>query len=186
MIFEETRIRGAFILEVKKIEDERGFFARTWCQKEFESRGLNPTTVQSNLSFNKKRGTLRGLHYQVAPSEEAKLVRCTRGAIFDVAVDLRPDSPTYLEWVGAELTAENRRMLYVPEGCAHGYQTLKDDTEVFYQVSQFYSPEAERGARWDDPAIGIEWRDIGTCLVSDKDKNWPLLTRSGSSALTRG
>ena len=186
MIFEETRIPGAFILEVERMEDERGFFARAWCRKEFQARGLNPDMGQSNISFNKKKGTLRGLHYQVAPLEEAKLVRCTRGAIFDVAVDLRPDSPTYLDWVGAELTADNRRMLYVPEGCAHGYQTLEDDTEVFYQVSQFYSPEAERGARWDDPAIGIEWRDTGTFLISEKDASWPLLTRSGSSALTRG
>lgn len=157
MIFVETTLKGAFIVEPEKLEDARGFFARTWCREEFEAHGLNPKLVQCNTSFNKKKGTLRGMHYQAVPHEEAKLVRCTRGTVYDVILDLRPVSPTFGKWVAVKLTAENHRMLYVPEGFAHGFQTLEDDTEVFYQMSEFYYPEAARGVRWDDPAFGIEW-----------------------------
>jgi len=173
MIFKETRLKGAFIIELEQLKDERGFFARAWCQKEFEAHGLTPRLVQCNISFNKRRGTLRGMHYQAAPYEEAKLVRCTRGAVYDVIIDLRPDSPTYKQWIGVELTADNRRMLYVPEGFAHGYQTLTDNAEVFYQVSQFYSPESERGVRWNDPAFGIEWPEADVRIISAKDQSWP-------------
>lgn len=171
MIFAETKLPGAFIIEVERLEDERGFFARAWCKKEFEAHSLNSDWAQANLAFSRRRGTLRGLHYQVAPYEEAKLVRCIRGAIYDVIVDLRPESPTYRQWLGVELTADNHKMLYVPEGFAHGYQTLADNTETFYQVSQFYSPESERGLRYDDPAFGIEW-PIDVQVISDKDKSW--------------
>ncbi len=173
MIFRETKLAGAFIIELEKLEDERGFFARAWCQKEFEAQGLVSRFVQCNVSFNKKRGTLRGMHYQVAPYEEVKLVRCTRGAIYDVIIDLRPDSPTYTQWLGVELTADNYRMLYVPEGCAHGYQTLTDNAEVFYQVSQFYAPQCERGVRWDDPVFNIEWPIDHPIILSEKDRRWP-------------
>ena len=156
MIFTETRLAGAYLIEPERIEDERGFFARTWCRDEFERHGLNPRLVQCNVSYNARRGTLRGMHYQAKPHEEAKLVRCTRGAIYDVIVDLRPDSPTYRQWVAAELTAENRRMLYIPEGFAHGFQTLADETEVFYQMSELFHPESARGVRmttrpWGSP-----------------------------------
>jgi len=173
VIFRQTRLKGAFFIEPERIEDRRGFFARAWCKEEFESHSLNPSLVQCNLSFNKNGGTLRGMHYQTAPHEEAKLVRCTRGAIYDVIIDLRPESPTYLEWIGVELTADNHKMLYVPENFAHGYQTLTDNTEVFYQVSQFYSPESERGVRWNDPAFGIKWPETNSVMISEKDKNWP-------------
>lgn len=173
MIFKEARLKGAFIIEPERIEDHRGFFARAWCQKEFEAHGLNPRLVQINLSFNKKRGTLRGMHYQITPNQEAKLFRCTRGAMYDVMIDLRPESPTYLEWLGVELRADNSRMLYVPEGFANGYQALTDNTEVFYQVSQFYSPDSERAIRWDDPIFGIKWPETDNLVISEKDKNWP-------------
>jgi len=173
VIFRETSLKDAFIIEHEKIEDERGFFARAWCKKEFQAHGLNPSLVQINLSFSKKRGTLRGIHYQAAPHEETKLFRCIRGAIYDVIIDLRPGSPTYLKWIGIELTADNRKMLYVPEGFAHGYQTLIDNTEVLYPVSQFYSPESERGVRWNDPTFGIEWAKTDNLVMSEKDKNWP-------------
>ncbi|MCG7853997.1 MAG: dTDP-4-dehydrorhamnose 3,5-epimerase [Methanosarcinaceae archaeon] len=173
MIFKESHLKGAFVIELEKIEDNRGFFARAWCKREFEAHGLNSRLVQCNLSFNRYRGTIRGMHYQETPYQEAKLVRCTSGAVFDVIIDLRRESPTYLEWIGVELTAENRKMLYVPENFAHGYQTLEENTEVFYQVSQFYSPESERGVRWDDPAIGIEWRVSDNLMISEKDKSRP-------------
>jgi dTDP-4-dehydrorhamnose 3,5-epimerase len=172
MIFSETKLKGAYTLELKKIEDERGFFARSWCQKEMEEHGLTAQVVQTNVSFNPEKGTLRGMHYQVAPYEESKLVRCTRGAIFDVIIDLRPDSPTYKQWYGAELTADNYKMMFVPEGFAHGYLTLEDNSEVTYQVSQFYAPGAEQGIRWDDPAFSIEW-PITPQLISEKDKAHP-------------
>lgn len=172
MIFTETKLPGAFIIELERREDERGFFARAWCKKEFEAHSLNLDWVQANLAFSKRRGTLRGLHYQIAPYEEAKLMRCIRGAIYDVIIDLRPESPTYKRWLGVELTADNHKMLYVPEGFAHGYQTLMDNTETFYQASQFYSPESERGLRYDDPALGIEW-PIDVQVISDKDESWP-------------
>ena len=173
MIFVETNLKGAFIIEPERMEDHRGFFARIWCKKEFEAHGLNPHFVQINLSFNESRGTIRGLHYQIAPHEEAKLFRCTKGATFDVIIDLRPDSTTFMDWVGVELTADNRKMLYVPENCAHGYQTLTDNTEIFYQVSQFYAPESERGARWHDPMFGIKWPERNCLMISEKDNKWP-------------
>lgn len=181
MIVEETGIAGAVIIDLDRKEDDRGFFARTWDVEEFADLGLNPRLVQCNLSFNHKRGTLRGMHYQVSPHEEAKLVRCTQGAIFDVIVDVRAGSSTFLRWIGVELTAENRRALYVPEGFAHGYQTLQDDTEAFYQVTEFYTPEAERGARYNDPAFGIEWPLGEPAVISDKDAEWPDFAAGGST-----
>lgn len=145
------------MIDIDSHEDERGFFARSWCEDEFKRHGLNPRLVQCNISFNKKRGTLRGMHYQIAPFPEAKLVRCTMGAIYDVIIDLRQNSPTFKQWMSVELTAENRRALYIPEDFAHGFQTLTDHTEVFYQMSEFYHPECARGVRWDDPVFAIEW-----------------------------
>lgn len=173
MIFKKTGLEGAFIIEPERIEDARGFFARAWCKNEFDTHGLNSRLVQCNISFNKNRDTLRGMHYQATPHEEIKLVRCTKGAIYDAIVDLRQGSPTYLRWIGVELTEQNHKMLYAPEGFAHGYQTLSDNTEVFYHVSQFYSPESERGVRWDDPAFGIKWPETNNVVISEKDKNWP-------------
>ena len=178
MIFIETKLKGAFIIEPEPLEDERGFFARTFDQKEFEARGLNPRVVQCNISFNKKKGTLRGMHYQIAPYEEAKLVRCTKGAIYDVILDLRSESPTFKQWIAVELTAYSSqltapyRMLYIPEGFAHGFQTLEDNTEVFYQMSEFYHPECSRGVRWDDPAFGIEWPEDER-IISVRDQQYP-------------
>jgi len=172
MIFRETILKGAFVIEMEKFEDKRGFFARAWCQKEVEANGLVSRVVQTNISFNKKRGTLRGMHYQVAPYEQIKLVRCTRGVIYDVIIDLRPDSPTFRKWTGVELTAENYTMLYVPENFAHGFQTLEDNTEVTYQVSQFYSPESERGVRYDDPVFQVAW-PLPVEVISEKDIAWP-------------
>lgn len=172
MIFKETELKGAFIIEPKRLEDERGFFARSFCQKESEEHGLNPCIVQCNISYNRKKGTLRGMHYQIAPYQEAKVVSCTRGSIYDVIIDLRPHSPTYRQWFAVELTAENFRMLYVPEGFAHGFQTLEDNTVVLYQMSEFYHQECARGVRWDDPAFGIEWRHaVGS--ISDSDSTYP-------------
>ena len=174
MRFTETRLKGAFIIEPERLEDERGFFARTFCQKEFEAHGLNPRMVQCNISYNKHKGTLRGMHYQAAPMAEAKLVRCTRGAIYDVIIDLRPESPTYCQWLAEELNAENSKIIYIPEGFAHGFQTLENDTEVFYQMSEFYSPEHARGVRWDDPVFGIEW-PLNTKIISEKDNNYSFI-----------
>jgi dTDP-4-dehydrorhamnose 3,5-epimerase len=173
VIFTETKLPGAFLVEVERRVDERGFFARAWCEREFKEHGLETRHVQSNLAYNVRRGTLRGMHYQVAPHAETKLVRCFRGSIYDVVIDLRPESPTFKQWLGVVLTAENRRMLLVPEGFAHGYQTLEDDVEIFYQVSEFFTPEAERGVRWDDPAFAIEWPDASERIISDKDRAWP-------------
>lgn len=184
MIFKETRLKGAFSISLQKIEDDRGFFARTWCHDEFTSNGLNARLVQSNVSFNKLKGTLRGMHYQLPPHAETKLVRCTRGAIYDVIVDLRDDSATYLEWLGFELTADNRDMLYVPEGFAHGFQTLEDGAEVTYHVTEFYKPGAERGLRYDDPAIGIVW-PLAVDVVSPKDAGWPLMERTAAGSRAR-
>jgi len=175
VIFIETKLRGAFMIEPERLEDERGFFARAWCQREFESHGLSPRLVQCDISFNTKKGTLRGMHYQVAPHEEAKLVRCTMGAIYDVIINLRPDLPTFKQWVAVELTANNRRMLYVPEGFAHGFQTLVDHTEVSYQMTEFYHPESARGVRWDDPAFAIEW-PLADPILSEKDRTYPDFT----------
>jgi dTDP-4-dehydrorhamnose 3,5-epimerase len=172
VLFSETRLAGVFIVEPERLEDERGFFARTWCPEEFEARGLSPRLAQCSISYNRKKGTLRGMHYQVAPYAEAKLVRCTMGAIYDVALDLRPGSPTFKQWISVELTADNRKMLYIPEGLAHGFQTLADDTEVFYQISEFYHPESARGVRWDDPAFAIEW-PLPVAAVSQGDLSHP-------------
>jgi dTDP-4-dehydrorhamnose 3,5-epimerase len=172
LLFTETRLKGAFILEIEKREDNRGFFARTFCQNEFKAHGLNPLVVQCNIAYNKKKGTLRGMHFQNAPHAENKLVRCTRGAIHDVIIDLRPDSPTYKHWVSAELTEDNHKLLYVPEGFGHGYQTLTETAEVIYQVSQFYAPESASGVRHNDPAFGITW-PLAVAAISDLDKNWP-------------
>ncbi len=172
MKFEETRLKGAYLVSLEERSDDRGFFARAFCRDEFEALGLNQTIAQSNLAYTKRRGTLRGMHYQVPPYAEVKLIRCTRGAIFDVMVDLRPESETFGQWFGAELTADNRRMLYVPESFGHGYLSLTDDVEVFYHVSAPYAPGAESGFRYDDPRFGIEW-PIDIEVVSDKDRSWP-------------
>lgn len=174
MRFTETSLAGAFIIDVETRVDDRGFFARTFCQHEFSDRGLAVEVAQCNLSFSPRRGTLRGMHYQLPPAAEAKLVRCTRGALYDVIVDLRPESPTYLRHVGVELTADNHRALYVPELFAHGFETLVDDTEAAYQVSAFYTPGQEQGLRYDDPGLAIAW-PVPVTAVSDKDRSWPLI-----------
>jgi dTDP-4-dehydrorhamnose 3,5-epimerase len=172
MIFEETKIRGVVEVRVNRITDERGFFARSWCRQEFEEAGLDSRLVQCSISYNARKGTLRGMHYQTAPFAEAKLVRCTRGAICDVTLDLRPDSSTFKQWVAVTLSAENRDMVYIPEGCAHGFLTLADDTEVFYQMSEYYYPEAARGVRWNDPAFGIDWPEQVE-VISNRDRTLP-------------
>jgi dTDP-4-dehydrorhamnose 3,5-epimerase len=172
MIFRETAVHDVWVVEPERHEDDRGFFARTWDQREFAERGLNDRVVQISISFNRKRGTLRGMHYQVAPHEEAKVVHCTAGSIFDVAVDLRPGSGTFRSWVGVELSAENRLGLYVPEGCAHGFLTLADDSEVGYQISAPHVPEAARGVRFDDPAFGIAW-PAKVVVVNERDRTYP-------------
>jgi len=172
MIWRETELPGAFVVESKPIEDERGWFVRIYDESEFEERGLASRFVQSSAAFNKEWGTLRGLHYQVDPHAEAKLVRCTHGAVFDVIVDLRPDSSTFKRWAAVELSAESGRMLYVPEGLAHGYLTLEDETETFYLISAAYAPKAARGVRWDDAAFGIEWPNDPR-VMSERDKAWP-------------
>lgn len=178
MKFTETRLKGAYVVDMVPLEDERGFFARTWCAREFEEHGLNSKLVQCNISYNKKKGTIRGMHYQAAPHQEAKLVSCIKGAIYDVIIDLRAESPTYRQWFGVELTPYSpltpHRMLYVPEGFAHGFQTLEDDTEVFYQMSEFYHPECARGVRWDDPAFEIEWPVNGNPVISSRDRDIPF------------
>jgi dTDP-4-dehydrorhamnose 3,5-epimerase len=174
MLFTETDVAGAWVLAPEKRSDERGFFARLWCEDEAAAHGLEPRITQVNGSYNEFKGTLRGLHMQRAPHSEAKVVRCTRGVLFDVVADLRPDSPTFLKWFGVTLDPENRLALYVPPGCAHGYQTLADQTEVFYQVSAPYTPSAEAGARHDDPALGIRW-PLEVTSISDKDLAWPAI-----------
>jgi dTDP-4-dehydrorhamnose 3,5-epimerase len=173
VIFAETAIPGACTIDLERREDDRGFFARAWDVGEFAAHGLSTRLVQANVSFNRFAGTLRGMHFQRAPHEEAKLVRCTRGAIYDAIVDLRPDSPAFKRWIGVELTEQNRRSLYVPEGCAHGYQTLTDETETFYLVSEAYAPESEGGVRWNDPAFAIQWPAAEERLLSPKDAAWP-------------
>ena len=172
MKFQESPLAGAYTIEMDRLEDERGFFARSWCAQEFESHGLNPKLVQCSISFNSHKGTLRGVHYQVAPYQEAKLVRCTRGAIFDVAIDLRPHSRTFKSWVSAVLTAEQRNALYVPEGCAHGFLTLEDNTEVFYQMSEIFNADSALGVRWDDPAFQIAW-PAKVQQISERDRTCP-------------
>jgi len=177
MIFTETKLKGAFIIDVKRLEDERGFFGRAWCKKEFETLGLNSDAVQANVSQNKLAGTLRGLHYQTEPFTESKTVRCTEGSIFDVIVDLRSGSPTYKQWVGVTLTSQSFRMLYVPDGFAHGFITLEDNSAVHYMVTQYYTPGAEKGIRYDDPAFNIEW-PLTPALVSDRDLIHPPYTET--------
>jgi dTDP-4-dehydrorhamnose 3,5-epimerase len=172
MTFHETKLNGVFEVHLEPHSDERGFFARSWCRNEFESHKLNPNLAQCSVSFNKRKGTLRGMHYQAAPFSEAKLVRCTSGALFDAAIDLRPESATFKQWVGIVLSASNRHMLYIPEGCAHGFLTLEDETEVFYQIAEFYHPDSARGVRWDDPAFRIAWPDE-VKVISDRDRAYP-------------
>jgi dTDP-4-dehydrorhamnose 3,5-epimerase len=174
MILEALPLAKAFLVKADRLEDDRGFFARTWCAREFAEHGLEPSLSQCSISFNKGRGTLRGLHYQAEPHAEAKLVRCTRGAVFDVIVDLRPASSTYLQHCALRLTADNRDAIYVPQGCAHGFLTLEDESEVLYQISSEHVPGAARGVRWDDPAFGIAW-PIVPDVLAERDRNWPLL-----------
>jgi dTDP-4-dehydrorhamnose 3,5-epimerase len=172
MIFRENTLAGSFEILIDPRFDERGFFARSWCQKEFQDHGLNPQLVQCNISFTSRKGTLRGMHYQAPPYAETKLVRCTRGAIYDVVLDLRTQSPTFKQWIAVVLTSEKQNMLYVPEGCAHGFLTLQDDVEVFYQMSEFYNAEAARGVRWDDPAFRIVWPEKVE-VISERDRTYP-------------
>jgi dTDP-4-dehydrorhamnose 3,5-epimerase len=172
--FIETPLANLYIVEIEPFNDDRGFFARSFCARDFLAHGLELTVAQCNISFNEKTGTLRGLHFQAPPHEEAKLVRCTRGAIYDVAVDIRPSSRTYLKWYATELTSENRRMMFIPHGFAHGFQTLADDSEVFYLMSDYYHPESARGLRWNDPMLKINW-PIANCIISDKDHTYPLI-----------
>ncbi|HEY2971170.1 MAG TPA: dTDP-4-dehydrorhamnose 3,5-epimerase [Pyrinomonadaceae bacterium] len=173
MIITETKLPDVYLIEPLRFEDDRGFFAPSFSAQEFAARGMASVFVENNISYSKNRGTLRGIHYQAAPHGQAKVVRCTRGAVFDVAVDLRPDSPTFKQWVGFKLSEENRSMLYVPGDCGHGYQTLDDDTEVFYMVSQVYVPESGRGYRWNDPAFGIAWPDVGARHLIKRDQEYP-------------
>jgi len=172
MLFNETKLPGVFEISLEPHVDARGFFARSWCQTEFEEHGLSSRLVQCNISWNQRKGTLRGMHLQVAPHEEAKLVRCTAGAIYDVVLDLRPQSDTYKSWVGVTLSAANRQMLYIPEGCAHGFLTLEDNTEVFYQMSEFYNAASASGVRWNDPAFGIAWPEKVE-VISPRDEAYP-------------
>ena len=175
MLFTETKLKGAYIIDIQPIEDERGFFSRSFCKHEFSGHGLKTDIAQCNISFNRRKGTLRGMHFQLPPKSEAKLVRCTRGRIYDVIVDLRPGSPTYRQWLGVELASgftANYRMLYIPEGFAHGFQTLEDDSEVFYQMFEFYAPEYASGVRWDDSAFGINW-PLPDPIMSERDRAYP-------------
>jgi len=174
VIFTETKLDGAFIIDLDFKEDNRGFFARVFCQHEFEQHGLNPVIAQANVAFSRRKGSVRGMHFQFPPAAETKFVRCTRGAILDAIVDLRPESPTYLDHVAVELTSDNHRALYVPERFAHGYQVLEDDTEMSYEAGEFYTPDAEGGLRHDDPGLGLSW-PLPVTEMSDKDRSWPLL-----------
>jgi dTDP-4-dehydrorhamnose 3,5-epimerase len=176
VIFTPTPLAGAFVIEPEPIPDARGLFARTWCQRELEGRGLESRLAQCSTSFNKRKGTLRGMHYQVAPFAETKIVRCTRGSMYDVIIDLRPESPTFTRHFGAVLTADNRKAMYIPTGFAHGFQTLEDDTEALYQISEFYSPDHSRGVRWDDPAFGIAWPPDER-MLSERDRGYPDFRR---------
>jgi dTDP-4-dehydrorhamnose 3,5-epimerase len=172
MIFASTRLEDALLIDIERKEDERGFFARTWCRQELAAQGLDAQIAQESVSYNRLRGTVRGLHFQRSPHEETKIVRCTRGAIFDVIVDLRPHSPNYLQWQGFDLTAENRRAIYIPKGFAHGFQTLAEQSEITYQISTFYTPESARGYRYDDTAFGITW-PLPVTVISERDVGWP-------------
>ncbi len=176
MIFAETRLKGVYIIDVEPIRDDRGFFARSFCKNDFTEHGLKGNVAQCNVSFNKKKGTLRGMHFQLPPKAEAKLVRCTRGKIYDVVIDLRPNSPTYCQWEAIELSADNYRALYIPELFAHGFQSLEDNSEVFYQMYEFYAPQYARGVRWDDPAFGITW-PLQDPIVSERDRSYALYKR---------
>jgi dTDP-4-dehydrorhamnose 3,5-epimerase len=182
MIFTDTNLAGVLLIDLQRREDERGYFARAWCAKEFSDHGL-PNFVQTNMSLCRRKGTVRGLHWQAQPHGEAKFMRCIRGSIFDVVVDVRPDSPTFGRWMGVELTSENRRAIYIPEGCAHAYQALTDDAEVLYSASRAYAPGSERGIRWNDPAFNIEW-PIAEVIVSDKDRAWPDFKMPVTAATT--
>jgi dTDP-4-dehydrorhamnose 3,5-epimerase len=184
MVFAETKLKGAYVIDLDRREDDRGFFARTFCRHEFAERGLKTQIAQANVAFNRRRGTLRGMHFQFPPAAETKLVRCTRGAILDVIVDLRPESATYLEHVAVELTEDNGRSLYVPERFAHGYQVLADDTETSYQVGEFYAPELEGGLRFDDPRLDLRW-PLPVVEISDKDRSWGLLADTEAELRTR-
>ncbi|MEI7988205.1 MAG: dTDP-4-dehydrorhamnose 3,5-epimerase [Chloroflexota bacterium] len=177
MIFHETKLNGAFIVDLDMKDDDRGFFARAFCAQEFEVLGLRPQVMQANLSYNHSKGTVRGMHYQVSPASEPKFIRCIRGAIWDVIIDMRPESPTYLEHIGVELSAENRRAIYVPDMFAHGNQALTDGAELLYLVGEFYTPGCERGVRYDDPSIGIEW-PLPVSVISEKDASWQQITAS--------
>jgi len=181
VIFTETPLRGAFVIEPEPIEDSRGLFARTWCRREFAARGLETRIAQCSTSFSKRKGTLRGMHYQVPPAAETKIVRCTRGALYDVIIDLRTESTTFTRHFAMVLAADNRKMLYVPVGFAHGFQTLEDDTEVLYQTSEFYAPDHARGVRWNDPMFGIAWPDDERTIL-DRDQNYPDFRPSALSA----
>jgi dTDP-4-dehydrorhamnose 3,5-epimerase len=172
MIFTETKLQGAYVIDLERVTDERGFFARRWCAKEFSSHGLSPVIVQANVGHSARMGTIRGMHFQVAPYAEVKVVHCSRGSLYDVIIDLRDGSPTRGQWVGVELTADNGRMLYVPEGFAHGYQTLEDETDLVYQTSQFYAKDAAKGVRYNDPEVGIVW-PLPVSIVSSGDSSWP-------------
>ncbi len=178
MNFTETSLKGAFLVELNKLKDDRGFFARGFCRNEFEQHGIEPFVAQVNISMSVQKGTLRGIHYQVAPHEETKLIRCTRGSVYDVIIDLRPDSATYRQWIGVDLTEDNYRMLFLPRGFGHGFLTTSENAEVTYMVSEFYTPGAERGIRWNDPAIGIDW-PANVNSITEKDANWPLLNGRG-------
>ena len=171
MIFSEAKVKGAYIVEIERLVDERGFFARTWCLRELREQGLDSNLAQCSISFNHKRGTMRGMHIQLPPHAETKLVRCTQGAIYDVVLDLRTNSSTYMQWDGLELSVENRKALYVPKGCAHGFLTLLDNTEVLYQISDFYAPESARGLRWNDSQFSITWPEEVT-VISERDRNY--------------
>jgi len=176
MVFKETELNGSYIIELEPLEDERGFFARSFCQKEFKKYALHFDIVQCNMSYNRKKGTLRGMHYQEAPHQEAKIVSCIRGGVYDVIIDLREDSSTYCQWFASELTADSYKMLYIPEGFAHGFQTLEDSTVVLYQMSEFYHPECARGVRWDDSTFGIEW-PLSNLIMSKKDMIYPVFRK---------
>jgi dTDP-4-dehydrorhamnose 3,5-epimerase len=173
LIFEPLDLNGAYLIDLERIEDERGFFARTWDPQEFQKYGINPVLAQASISFNRRKHTLRGMHFQVTPHAEAKLLRCTMGEIYDVIVDLRPRSATFMRWRSITLSAATRRMLYVPEGFAHGFQTLSEDSEVFYQMSHPYHPESARGFRWDDPVLAIDWPPASQRIISARDRQYP-------------
>ena len=179
MIFTETKLKGAFVIDLERREDPRGFFARAFCQNEFKAHGLKPVIAQANVALNLKKGTVRGMHFQFPPAAETKLVRCTRGAILDIIVDLRPESATFLQWVAVELNEENQRALYVPERFAHGYQTLRDNTDTSYQVGEFYTPNAEGGLMYNDPRLGLEW-PMPPTVISEKDEKFPLFDQVDS------